>query len=713
MKGTAKWHFSILAWLVLFLTMPGLAQTQYQLWPTDGYSWQDFGFDVAIDGADAIVGACPPWDYSSWEGSAFIFHWNGASWGTPQKIVAPDHFPKDEFGARVAIQNGRAVVGCSRMNGTGAAYVFEESNREFVFTAKLVPSDAGARFMCAVALDGDYIITGDHINMVDNIRCGAAYIFHRNSSDVWEQQAKLVASDPLQAAESGYSVGISGERAVVGENNFGVAYVYKRNGEQWTQEAKISSPEPGSRGQFGLAVSIDNDMLAIGAPTLANPNSEMGAVYLYQLVGNAWVYQTRLVSELTDGGQGFGSKVSLSNNRLLIGAHQYLMSKPGAAYLYHRAVSGWELENKFVPSDGRAGDYFGGAVSTDGANAFIGAYRNSKQATWSGTAYIYPLSTLNAPPIANAGGDIEKEGTTYAGAWVTLHGEQSYDPELQPLTYNWAAPEGILLDDPHSATPSAWFPYGSTNVLLTVNDGELNSPPDQVKVEVTDTTPPTVTVTVSPTLLWPANHKMDNINATVSVIDNQDRNPLVILQSISSDEPDDAAGNGDGNTINDIQGANIGTADFTFQLRAERDGNRIGRTYTVVYQATDQHTGLTSTGQAIIFVPHDQGQLNKEMVTLDQTVPTCFALQQNYPNPFNPSTQISFQLPTVQAVLLSIYNSQGQLVRTLIDESMNPGTHSVPWDGLDQSGQQVAAGLYVYILRTGEFSATRKMLYLR
>ncbi len=105
--------------------------------------------------------------------------------------------------------------------------------------------------------------------------------------------------------------------------------------------------------------------------------------------------------------------------------------------------------------------------------------------------------------------------------------------------------------------------------------------------------------------------------------------------------------------------------------------------------------------------------LPEDMAGNDVQSPATFALQQNYPNPFNPTTHISFQLPSGQPVLLNIYNSQGQLVRTLIDETLNPGTHSVPWNGFDQAGHQVAAGLYVYILRAGEFAATRKMLYIR
>ncbi len=94
-------------------------------------------------------------------------------------------------------------------------------------------------------------------------------------------------------------------------------------------------------------------------------------------------------------------------------------------------------------------------------------------------------------------------------------------------------------------------------------------------------------------------------------------------------------------------------------------------------------------------------------------MPTAFTLNQNYPNPFNPSTTISFALPEAQEVTLAIYSMQGQLVRTLVASALHAGHHSVVWNGHDAHGRQVASGIYVYILKAGEFVAQRKLVLMR
>jgi hypothetical protein len=81
----------------------------------------------------------------------------------------------------------------------------------------------------------------------------------------------------------------------------------------------------------------------------------------------------------------------------------------------------------------------------------------------------------------------------------------------------------------------------------------------------------------------------------------------VRLVSVTSSEPDDAAGNSDGATTNDIQGADIGTPDTALLLRSERDGKGSGRVYTLTYQAQDR-AGNTTPALATVTVPHDQGQ---------------------------------------------------------------------------------------------------------
>jgi hypothetical protein len=102
---------------------------------------------------------------------------------------------------------------------------------------------------------------------------------------------------------------------------------------------------------------------------------------------------------------------------------------------------------------------------------------------------------------------------------------------------------------------------------------------------------------------------------------------------------------------------------------------------------------------------------NKSAVGPTAGVPNQFALLQNYPNPFNPETYINFALPVASSVSLKIYNVAGQMVKTLVEgEQMVAGMHAVRWDGTNQTGEQVASGIYFYKMNAGDFQATKKMV---
>jgi flagellar hook assembly protein FlgD len=97
-------------------------------------------------------------------------------------------------------------------------------------------------------------------------------------------------------------------------------------------------------------------------------------------------------------------------------------------------------------------------------------------------------------------------------------------------------------------------------------------------------------------------------------------------------------------------------------------------------------------------------------------------LYQNYPNPFNPITTISFSV-TQNAVsgsdgssfvTLEIYNLKGQKVKTLVNEVLPAGEHSVVWDGKNTNNKSAASGIYFYDLKVGKKSlATKKCLLLK
>jgi hypothetical protein len=97
----------------------------------------------------------------------------------------------------------------------------------------------------------------------------------------------------------------------------------------------------------------------------------------------------------------------------------------------------------------------------------------------------------------------------------------------------------------------------------------------------------------------------------------------------------------------------------------------------------------------------------------DKLLPDHCWLEQNYPNPFNPLTTIRYHLPEGAHVGMTVHNVLGQLIRTLIDQAMPSGDHSVEWDATDQSGRPVASGIYFYRMTAGEASFTRKMTLIR
>jgi hypothetical protein len=88
-------------------------------------------------------------------------------------------------------------------------------------------------------------------------------------------------------------------------------------------------------------------------------------------------------------------------------------------------------------------------------------------------------------------------------------------------------------------------------------------------------------------------------------------------------------------------------------------------------------------------------------------------LYQNYPNPFNPSTHISYYLPRAQRVTLTVYDVRGTLVRTLVDQPVGAGHHSLVWDGTDSSGGRVGSGVYFYRLRAGNKVITKKLVVVK
>ena len=144
------------------------------------------------------------------------------------------------------------------------------------------------------------------------------------------------------------------------------------------------------------------------------------------------------------------------------------------------------------------------------------------------------------------------------------------------------------------------------------------------------------------------------------------------------------------------------------------------QTYSVTWDQTD----ASDTYKVGLFFGSDTTNVWLDNVKLTSSSPTktneekiilpeYTQLMQNYPNPFNPTTSIKYQLPYDTHVSLKIYNLMGELVKTLIDSQQRTGYYTLQWDGRDKNNQSVATGLYIYSLKTNDYSQSRKMLLLK
>jgi len=94
-------------------------------------------------------------------------------------------------------------------------------------------------------------------------------------------------------------------------------------------------------------------------------------------------------------------------------------------------------------------------------------------------------------------------------------------------------------------------------------------------------------------------------------------------------------------------------------------------------------------------------------------LPDKISLEQNHPNPFNLSTRINFSVPTRQHTELKIYNLLGRTVKTLVDKELSAGNYTITWDGTDSRGEIVASGIYLYTIKAGDQSESKKMILIK
>jgi hypothetical protein len=259
--------------------------------------------------------------------------------------------------------------------------------------------------------------------------------------------------------------------------------------------------------------------------------------------------------------------------------------------------------------DPQLASFFAGVSATDGCDEQVAITNDAPG--------LFPLGST--PVSFTARDDANNAASCLARVIVA----DTTAPAIQcpaPVTVECTGAGGIAAGDPQlasflatatdvcdasvavSSTMPAFLPLGVTPVSFVATDDSANESACTSAVTVADTVAPQISVSLSATALWPPDHALVPVTATVAVTDRCDPAVSFRLVSVTSSEPDN--GLGDGDTAGDVQDAAPGTSDTSFLLRAERSGRGDGRIYTVVYRASDG-SGNSSLATAYVTVPHN------------------------------------------------------------------------------------------------------------
>jgi len=378
------------------------------------------GTGVAVDGDTAVVGA--PFDASpagDTTGAAYVFQRVGNAWTLRQKLVAEGLTTTAEFGSSVAIRGDTIVVGAEDQAGQGAVYVFVRSGASWVFHQRLDASDpsAGADFGSGVALDGDLMIVGARRHSSNFTFEGAAFVFRR-SGETWTEEQKLVSDTPTQGEYFGWSVGLSGNTAVVGAYRYqqpagflvGAAHVFVRSGATWTRQQKLL-PDVIEPQYFGTGVAISGDTIAVGALGDSDDAAGIdlcGSIRIFTRTAGVWTQRQKLYAPDRAADDQLGASIAMTADTIVAGApwdDTPAGENSGSVYVFSRNGATWSYNTLLVASDAAANDYtaeVSASVAVSGDTAVVGAYLADVDALrQSGAAYAYRVPA--AAPVCGNG----------------------------------------------------------------------------------------------------------------------------------------------------------------------------------------------------------------------------------------------------------------------------------------------------------------------
>ena len=424
-----------------------------------------FGYAVALD-HDRLFAGAPTMGTG---GRCYVLERNTGgmdAWGQVQMLTNPAASPGDRFGAAVACDEGRLLVGAPNAEGlsllaaplpnAGRAYVFQNAGAGYTLTQSLPRpglagsyGNAGALYGRAVAIQDDFALVGAPGETSLLTSHGAAYLHARNQDglDEWGSEARFAPSLIRDGTEFGRAVALDLDRAYVGAPGFalnnaptGAVAVFDRNkggSAAWGQTDLLLPRDAQSGDGFGAALDARGRRLVVGRPGGDASGGDAGAVAIFQRWLPAWKLATQHQASDASAGDLFGAALALDGETLVVGAADpevvaiSAINSRNAAYVFKKNRNGedaWGEVVKLLPLDSVANTSFGAAVDVSGDHVIVGAYRADLAGDDRGAAYVFSRNQGGL----NQWGQVKKLVGTPAA-------DQAFFGYSVSLDANWAA----------------------------------------------------------------------------------------------------------------------------------------------------------------------------------------------------------------------------------------------------------------------------------
>lgn len=238
----------------------------------------------------------------------------------------------------------------------------------------------------AIAVSGEVMVAGaPGDNVVGANDAGAAY-FYRRVGGVWSLQQRVVSSAPKQDGIHGSSVALDGVVAAIA--GWDEVQLLRYNGAVWIHEQLLSVPGLPMTG-VPLSVGLDGSVLVVGSPLEV---SGAGALYVFREVGGVWTQVQKIVPAGLAPNDSFGTAVAVSGDTIVCGSYLHatpVASGAGMAFVYRWTGVSWQEEQQLYANDGAYFHLFGHHVDIDGDVIAVTAERADGPYPLAGAAYVF------------------------------------------------------------------------------------------------------------------------------------------------------------------------------------------------------------------------------------------------------------------------------------------------------------------------------------